>query len=311
MSSAVPIVAIVGPTAAGKTSLSLDLAERLGGEIVNTDAMQVYRGMDIGTAKLPESERRGIPHHLLNLLEVTETATVAEFQGLARRTIAELRGRGVVPVLVGGSALYTRAILDRFEFPGRSEEVRARWQAELDSRGPEALHAVLAERDPAAAALILPSNGRRIVRALEAIEVSGRPFSASLPEKSYVFDAVLQVGVDIDRPTLDARIEARVRHMFEVGLVEEVRSLERSGLREGLTASRALGYQQVLSFLAGECSEEEAVDATVRGTRRFARRQDSWFRKDERVHWVRWDDPHRLDRAVELVEEVAGSVAEG
>ncbi len=311
MSSAVPIVAIVGPTAAGKTSLSLDLAERLGGEIVNTDAMQVYRGMDIGTAKLPESERRGIPHHLLDLLEVTETATVAEFQGLARRTIAELRGRGVVPVLVGGSALYTRAILDRFEFPGRVRGGPGSLAGRARPRGPEALHAVLAERDPEAAALILPSNGRRIVRALEAIEVSGRPFSASLPEKSYVFDAVLQVGVDIDRPTLDARIEARVRHMFEVGLVDEVRSLERSGLREGLTASRALGYQQVLSFLAGECSEEEAFDATVRGTRRFARRQDSWFRKDERVHWVRWDDPHRLDRAVELVEEVAGSVAEG
>ncbi len=307
----VPIVAIVGPTAAGKTALSLDLAERLGGEIVNTDAMQVYRGMDIGTAKLPESERRGIPHHLLDLLEVTATATVAEFQALARETIGRLRSGGVVPVLVGGSALYTRAILDRFEFPGRSEEVRARWQAELDARGPQALHTVLAERDPEAAARILSSNGRRIVRALEAIEVSGRPFSASLPAKEYFFDPVLQVGVDIDRPTLDSRITARVRHMFEAGLVDEVRALERIGLRDGRTASRALGYQQVLGYLAGECTEEEALEATVRGTRRFARRQDSWFRKDARVSWVPWDDPARVDRVADLVEVVARSGAEG
>jgi tRNA dimethylallyltransferase len=217
----------------------------------------------------------------------------------------------VVPVLVGGSALYTRAVLDRFEFPGRSEEVRARWQARLEEVGPVALHSVLAERDPQAAERILPSNGRRVVRALEAIEVSGRPFSASLPDKEYFYDSVLQVGVDIDRTTLDARIEARVRQMFEAGLVEEVRRLERQGLREGLTASRALGYQQVLQMLAGECTEEEAFDATVRGTRRFARRQDSWFRKDERVRWVPWGDPAGLDHVIDLVRVLSGRLDEG
>jgi tRNA dimethylallyltransferase len=298
-----PIVVIVGPTAAGKTKLSLDLAESLGGEVVNTDAMQVYRGMDIGTAKLPVDERRGIPHHLLDFLAITETASVAEFQTMARSVITDLRSRGVAPVLVGGSALYTRAIVDRFEFPGQSDEVRERWQAELDRVGPAALHARLADVDPVAAANILVSNGRRIVRALEAIEVSGTPFSASLPAKEYFFDNVVQIGVDIDRPTLDARIEVRVRHMWEAGLIDEVRALEAHGLREGLTASRALGYQQVLAFLAGECAEDEAFTATVTGTRRFARRQDSWFRKDERVSWIRWDEESAVRRALSLIAE--------
>jgi tRNA dimethylallyltransferase len=302
-----PIVVIVGPTAAGKTRLSLDLAESLGGEIVNTDAMQVYRGMDIGTAKLPSDERRGIAHHLLDVLDITETASVAEFQSMARSVITDLRSRGVVPVLVGGSALYTRAIVDRFDFPGQSAEVRQRWQDEMDRIGPAALHARLAELDPGAAANILASNGRRIVRALEAIEVSGKPFSSSLPAKEYFFDNVVQIGVDIDRPTLDARIEVRVRHMWEAGLVDEVRGLEPLGLRAGLTASRALGYQQVLAFLAGKCTEEEAFTATVTGTRRFARRQDSWFRKDDRVSWILWDAPNAVQSALGRIAE--GSIA--
>jgi tRNA dimethylallyltransferase len=212
--SNLPIVAVVGATAAGKSDLALDLAERLGGEIVNTDAMQVYRGMDIGTAKLPVAERRGIAHHLLDLLDVTEPATVAEFQRWARAAIADCLGRGVVPLLVGGSALYTRAILDEFDFPGTDAEVRARYDAALVELGPEALHRRLAEADPAAAAGILPSNGRRIVRALEVIEITGRPFTATLPPRTYADPATVQIGVDIDRPTLDARIAARVEQMW-------------------------------------------------------------------------------------------------
>jgi tRNA dimethylallyltransferase len=204
--SALPIVAVVGATASGKSELALDLAERLGGEIVNTDAMQVYRGMDIGTAKLPVAERRGIPHHLLDLLDVTEPATVAEFQRWARAEIAACRARGVAPVLVGGSALYTRAILDVFEFPGTDPAVRARYDAALAEAGPEVLHQRLAELDPAAAAGIVATNGRRIVRALEVIEITGRPFTASLPAHEYADPRTVQIGVDIDRPALDARI---------------------------------------------------------------------------------------------------------
>jgi len=294
-----PVVAVVGPTAAGKSELSLDLAQRLGGEIVNTDAMQVYRGMDIGTAKLPPEERRGVPHHLLDLLEVTEPATVAEFQTLARSVVADCRARGVTPVLVGGSALYTRAVVDRFEFPGTDDAVRRRLEAELAEVGPAAMHERLRSRDPEAAAKVLPSNGRRVVRALEVVEITGRPFAASLPEPRYFHDRTVQVGVRIPRPVLDERIEQRVRRMWTDGLVEEVRRLAENGLREGRTASRALGYQQVLAFLAGESTEQEAFEATLVGTRRFARRQDAWFGKDPRVHWVDWDDPARVDRAIE------------
>jgi tRNA dimethylallyltransferase len=298
-------VAVVGATAAGKTGLSLDLAERLDGEIVNTDAMAVYRGMDIGTAKLPASERRGIRHHLLDTLTVREPATVAEFQRWARVEIADCRTRGVVPVLVGGSALYTRAILDEFDFPGTDTEVRARYDAALVELGAEGLHRRLAELDPAAAAGILPSNGRRIVRALEVIEITGRPFTATLPAPTYADPATVQVGVDIDRPTLDERIAARVERMWEQGFVEEVRRLAEVGLREGLTANRALGYRQVLAFLDGDISEAEAKDRTISGTRRFARRQDSWFRKDDRITWVGYDDPDRVAKARASIRAVA------
>ncbi|HET8602646.1 MAG TPA: tRNA (adenosine(37)-N6)-dimethylallyltransferase MiaA [Marmoricola sp.] len=295
------VVAVVGATAAGKSDLAIELALRLGGEVVNTDAMQLYRGMDIGTAKLPASERRGVTHHLLDVLEVTEPATVAEFQSWARAVVDDCLRRDVTPVLVGGSALYVRAVLDEFSFPGTDPDVRARWERELASRGSEALHAVLAERDPAAAERILPSNGRRIVRALEVVEITGRPFAASLPGHRYHYPDARQVGIDIDRPTLDRRIQARVEQMWQAGLVDEVRELVVRGLREGRTANRALGYQQVLAHLAGEISEAEAFEQTVTGTRRFARRQDSWFRKDPRVAWVRHDDPERVDRAVAAV----------
>jgi tRNA dimethylallyltransferase len=301
MSDRPPIVAVVGATASGKTELSLDLAQRLGGEVVNTDAMQQYAGMDVGTAKLPVAERRGIPHHLLDVLDVTEPASVAVFQQQARDVIAELRGRGVTPVLVGGSALYTRAVLDRFEFPGTDDEVRGRWEAELARVGSPALHAVLAGRDPEAAAGILPDNGRRIVRALEVVELTGRPFSASLPRPEYVDPRSVQVGVDIDRDDLDRRIEARVDAMFDVGLVEEVRRLLDAGLAKGRTAPRAIGYREVAAYLRGETSEDEAREATKVATRRFARRQDSWFRKDPRVVWVRWDDPGRVEAALAAV----------
>jgi tRNA dimethylallyltransferase len=293
-----PVVAVVGATASGKSSLALDLAERLGGEIVNTDSMQVYRGMDIGTAKLPVAERRGITHHLLDVLDVTEPATVAEFQRWAREIIEDCRARGVSPVLVGGSALYTRAILDEFEFPGTDPEVRRRLEDELAVHGSGALHERLARVDPAAATQVLPSNGRRVVRALEVIEITGRPFSATLPEQRYHYDRAVQVGVDIDRDTLDRRIAQRVDQMWDAGLVAEVRELAGRGLREGRTASRALGYQQVLAFLDGELTELEARERTVSGTRRFARRQDSWFRKDPRITWVSYDDPARVEQAL-------------
>jgi len=307
--STLPIVAVVGATAAGKSDLALDLAERLGGEIVNTDAMQVYRGMDIGTAKLPVSERRGIPHHLLDLLDVTQALTVAQFQRWARDVIADCRARAVVPVLVGGSALYTRAILDAFDFPGTDAEVRARYSAELAATGAEALHRRLAEVDPDAAAGIIASNGRRIVRALEVVELTGRPFAASLPAPAYVDPATVQIGVDIDRPALDARISARVDRMWDQGFVAEVGELAGRGLRQGLTANRALGYRQVLAHLDGEVTETEAREQTVTATRRFARRQDSWFRKDERVTWVAHDDRARVDRALAAIGQAADAEA--
>jgi tRNA dimethylallyltransferase len=296
-----PIVAVVGATAAGKSGLALDLAERLDGEIVNTDAMQVYRGMDIGTAKVPDPERRGIPHHLLDLLDVTEPLTVAEFQGWARAAVAEIRTRGRTPVLVGGSALYTRAVLDRFEFPGTDPDVRRGLEAELADVGAPALHRRLAEVDATAAAQILPDNGRRIVRALEVVTITGRHFSATLPEREYSDPHSLQIGIDIDRPTLDPRIEQRVREMFDEGLVDEVRRLLDAGLADGRTARTAIGYREVAAYLSGETSLDAAVEATTTATRRFSRRQDSWFRKDPRVVWVRWDDPDRLDLAVAAI----------
>jgi tRNA dimethylallyltransferase len=272
--------------------------------VVNTDAMQVYRGMDVGTAKLPEAERRGVPHHLLDLFEVTEPATVALFQGWAREAIADIRDRDATPVLVGGSALYTRAILDRFEFPGTDDSLRRELEVELERVGSHALHERLAGVDPEAAAQILPDNGRRVVRALEVVALTGRPFSASLPRLEYADALTVQIGVDIDRPTLDARIARRVEEMFAGGFVEEVEALLARGLAEGRTASRAIGYREVMGYLAGDRSLAEAIEQTTVATRRFARRQDSWFRKDPRIVWVAHDDPDRVDRAVAAVEAV-------
>jgi tRNA dimethylallyltransferase len=299
-----PIVALVGATASGKTGLSLDLAERLGGEVVNTDAMQVYCGMDIGTAKLPVAERRGVPHHLLDQLEVTQPATVALFQGWARAAIDDIRGRAATPVLVGGSALYTRAIVDRFEFPGTDDSVRRELEAELERIGSPALHERLAGVDPQAAGQIEPDNGRRVVRALEVIALTGRPYGAGLPRLEYADPMTVQIGVDIDRPTLDERIHRRVDEMFATGFVEEVEALLAAGLAEGRTAQRAIGYREVIGFLAGDRTLALAIEQTKAATRRFARRQDGWFRKDPRIVWVSHDDPDRVDRALAAVAEL-------
>ncbi|WP_214322130.1 tRNA (adenosine(37)-N6)-dimethylallyltransferase MiaA [Nonomuraea sediminis] len=289
-----PVIAVVGPTAAGKSDLAVDIALRLGGECINSDSMQLYRGMDIGTAKLSKAEQRGVPHHLLDIWDVTVTASVAEYQRLVRPLIESL----AVPVLVGGSGLYVRAALDELEFPGTSAEIRTRLEAELAAGEP--LYERLKALDPTAAAAILPSNGRRIVRALEVIELTGRPFSATMPSYDAVYPSV-QIGLDVPRPELDARIELRVERMWQAGLVEEVRGLLGQGLAEGRTAGRALGYAQVLRFLEGEWSEEQAMAETVRATRRFARRQESWFRRDPRVVWLPYDAPDLLERSLALI----------
>jgi tRNA dimethylallyltransferase len=279
------LIAVVGPTAAGKSDLGVELALALNGEVINADSMQLYRGMDIGTAKLTPEERSGVPHHLLDVWDVTTTASVAEYQELADAVIAAIEARGKVPVLVGGSGLYIRAALGDLEFPGTDEGIRERLEGELAATGPAPLYARLQEADPVAAEAILPTNGRRIVRALEVIELSGRPFSATMPG----YDAgrpAIQIGVQVDRPELDRRIEARVDRMWAAGFDDEVRHLAAHGLRDGKTASRALGYQQMLRHLDGEWTLDQARDETARTTRRFARRQESWFRRDPRVRWL-------------------------
>jgi tRNA dimethylallyltransferase len=297
------VVAVVGPTATGKSDLAVDLALAVGGEVVNADSMQLYRGMDIGTAKLTAEERRGVPHHLLDVLDVTERASVAAYQRAARATIVECQERGVVPVLVGGSGLYVRAVLDDLDFPGTDATARARLEAELDSSGPAALHERLARLDPASAATILATNGRRIVRALEVLEVTGTPFAARLPahgRRPFV-DAIV-IGLDVDRSALHERIARRVDGMWAGGFVNEVRRLEQRGLRDGVTASRALGYRQVLEQLAGIRDEDDARAATVTATRQFARRQATWFRADPRVTWLPFDAPDLTQRVLAVID---------
>ena len=293
------MLAVVGPTATGKSDLAVALAQRLGGEIVNADSMQLYRGMDIGTAKLPEAERGGVRHHLLDIWPLTKSAAVAEYQRLARGAIADIAGRGRLPILVGGSGLYLRGALDQLDFPGESAPIRARLAAELEQLGPATLHARLAARDPAAAAAILPGNGRRIVRALEVIELTGRPFLARMPEFRSVYRTV-QLG--LDRTDLQDRVRQRVDGMMASGLLAEVRALLPHGLRGSPTAGKALGYQQLLAVLDddGELRGDlaEAVELTVRGTWRFVRRQRSWFRRDPRIRWLDAAAAGLLDRAV-------------
>lgn len=293
------VVAVVGPTATGKSDLGIALALALGGEVVNADAMQLYRGMDIGTAKVPPDERRGVPHHLLDVLAPARDATVADYQGWARDVLADLAARGRTPVAVGGSGLYVRALLDRLEFPGTDPDLRAALEARADTEGPRALHAELAAADPAAAARIGPHNARRIVRALEVVALTGRPYSSSLPEHVYAVPAV-QIGLDCDRAVLDARVAGRVERMWAAGLLDEVDALVAAG-GLGRTAARAVGYAQVLALRAGRLGERQAYDETVVATRRLARRQMGWFGRDPRVHWLDAQDPGLVDKALDLV----------
>lgn len=294
------VIAIVGPTASGKSDLALDVAQRLGGEIVNADAMQLYRGMDIGTAKLPIEARRGIAHHQLDVLNVRQEASVAAYQQEARLDVAGIRSRRHQPILVGGSGLYVRAALDHLEIPPTDPAVRARLEAELAVEGIAAMHARLGRADPFAAQAIEPRNERRVVRALEVIELTGRPFSATLPSREYQLPTVT-IGLLVPRPELDTRIAARVHQMWDAGLLDEVRRLDRDGLREGRTASKALGYSQVLAHMDGHLSAEQAIEDTITATRRFARRQESWFRPDPRIHWLGYDDPQRIERALNII----------
>ncbi len=286
-----PLVAVVGPTATGKSGLGVELASALGGEVVNADAMALYRGMDVGTAKPAPAERAGVPHHLLDVLDVTETASVAAYQRAARAVVEDLRGTGRTPVLVGGSGLYVHAVVDELEFPGTDPVLRAELEAELATVGPAALHTRLAAVDAAAAAVVLPSNGRRIVRALEVVALTGRPFPARLETGGPPRYGAVLLGVDRPTGELDERVARRVARMFACGLVAETRALLDHGLREGRTASRALGYQQVVAALDG-CVPYPRGDLgaaaveTVRATRRFVRRQRSWFRRDRRIVWL-------------------------
>lgn len=298
------VIVLVGPTAAGKSDLSIALAHALDGEVVNADSMQLYRGMDIGTAKLTPAQREGVPHHLLDIWPVTQPASVAEFQVLARAAIDGILDRGKVPLLVGGSGLYVRAVLEEFHFPGTDTKLRRTLELELAQIGPEVLHARLRDVDPEAAARILPTNGRRIVRALEVISLTGGTFTAALPEAPRFIYESIQIGVD--RADLDDRIAQRVGTMWHDGFVDEVRELEKHGLRDGLTASRALGYQQILEYLAGRRTEQEAHTATVRATRRFVRRQRSWFRRDPSVHWLDGAADDLADQALEVVDQIDG-----
>ncbi|OBJ07144.1 tRNA (adenosine(37)-N6)-dimethylallyltransferase MiaA [Mycobacterium sp. 1465703.0] len=310
-------LAIIGPTGTGKSQLALDVAERLGitVEIVNADAMQLYRGMDIGTAKLPIEARRGIPHHQLDVLDVTETATVARYQGAAAADIEAITGRGGLPIIVGGSMLYIQSLLDDWSFPATDPAVRARWEQRLAEIGVGELHAELARRDPAAAASILPTDARRTVRALEVVELTGQPFAASAPQIGTPRWDTAIVGLDCDTTILDQRLARRTDAMFDQGLVDEVIALLDKGLRDGVTASRALGYAQVLAALdaggaAGPSAEQlrDAREQTFVGTRRYVRRQRSWFRRDRRVQWLDAADPDRaglVDAAVRAWRHVS------
>ncbi len=299
-----PLVAVVGPTASGKSDLAVALGSLLDGEVVNADSMQLYRGMDIGTAKLSVEQRQGVPHHLLDIWPVTRTATVAEFQELAVHAVQQVRACGRVPLLVGGSGLYVHAVVDRWDFPGTDPTVRAELEQQLTLVGAPELHARLAALDPDAAAHILPTNGRRIVRALEVVQLRGS-YTARLPahgdDANPAGTSAVLLGLDVPREQLDRRIEERVTRMWDAGLVAEVSELEQQGLRAGRTASRALGYAQVLRHLDGELSEDEARELTVRATRRFARKQDSWFRRDPRIRWLPYDAPDLVAQCSVLV----------
>ena len=292
-----PVIAVVGPTGSGKSDLAVSLALELDGEVINADAMQFYRGMDIGTAKITVAERRGVPHHLLDIMDVTEEASVSDFQHRAREVIADIHARGKRAILAGGSGLYVRAAVDVLEFPGTDPALRRRLEAELEAEGTAALLTKLRDVDPVSAGRL--SDDRRIIRALEVHQLTGRPFSSFMPGREY-FQPAVQVGLAVDRLELHDRLARRVHAMVDAGLVAEVRRLDGLGLRRGKTASRALGYSQFLEVLDGKATIAEAAEATIVATRQFARRQLTWFRADPRVTWLDWKDPSLLSQAAAL-----------
>ena len=293
-------IAVVGPTASGKSSLGIALALELGGEIVNVDSMQLYEGMDIGTAKLAPGERGGIPHHLLDIWPVTRAASVADYQSRAVAAVEDIAARGRVPILVGGSMLYVQSLLDAWTFPPTDPVVRARWEARLEEIGIDALHAHLAQVDPQAAGVIEDKDPRRTVRALEVIELTGQPFRASQPPKNAPPRWGTRIlGLRTTPEWLNPRIALRAEQMFAAGLVEEVEGLVGRGLREDSTAGRAIGYAQVLAMLRGDVTREEALEKTITGTRRYVRRQRSWFNRDGRILWLPADDGSLTERALD------------
>ena len=284
------LIAVIGPTGAGKSALAIEISKHIianGGqaEIINCDSMQFYKGMDVGTAKLTLAERQGITHHLFDFLEITDESTAAEYQQIARPLIFDLQARGVTPILVGGSMLYVAAVLNRFEFPARDEELRAKLEQDLIDLGPHEMHRRLKELDPVAASRIIPQNGRRSVRALEIVTLTGQPFAAALPDEPEDWQPVLEIGVNGPREDLVQRLERRVQKMWQLGLVQEVESLIPLGIREGKTSSRAIGYSQALAQIDGLLTQDEAIADTVRLTQKYARRQMSWFRRDNRIQW--------------------------
>ena len=292
-----PVIAVVGPTGSGKSDLAVNLALALDGEVINADAMQFYRGMDIGTAKITPAERRGVPHHLLDTLDVTQEASVSDFQEQARATIADIHARGKRAVLAGGSGLYVRAALDILEFPGTDPAVRGRLEEEYAAEGAGPLLARLRDVDPVSAGRV--SDARRIIRALEVHQLTGRPFSSFMPRREY-FQPAIQIGLAVDREQLRERLAQRVHGMVDKGLLEEVRRLDAAGLRRGKTAPRALGYSQFLTVLDGGTTVEQAVEETIVATRQFARRQLTWFRADPRISWLDWQDPGLGTKALAL-----------
>lgn len=305
------LISVVGPTGAGKSDLGLSIVEQIvaaGGkaEIVNSDSMQFYRGMDIGTAKLSFAERRGVQHHLLDWLEITDESTAAEYQAVARPLIEDLQSKGITPVLVGGSMLYVAAVLNNFEFPARDADLRLQLEADLEEFGPHEMHRRLKELDPIAASRIIPQNGRRSVRAIEIVTLTGEPFAAALPEEPEDWQPVLEIGVNGPREDLVQRLESRVNRMWQQGLVQEAESLIPFGIRDGKTSSRAIGYSQALAQIDGEFTEQEAIADTVRLTQKYARRQMSWFKRDERINWLDYQDPQMNHKAAELVSNWLG-----
>ena len=302
------LIAIVGSTGTGKSELAIRIAEALRAEdseaeIVNADAMQLYRGMNIGTAKLPLAERRGIEHHLVDVLDVTEESTAAEYQKLARAKILEIQSRGSIPILVGGSMLYVTAVLNNFEFPVRDKNLRAQLEQDLVELGPSVMHQKLAELDSIAASRIDPENGRRIVRALEIVTLTGEPFAAALPDEIDSWQEVLEIGLRMDRELLVARLAERVRGMWSAGMVQETEDLVSKGLRESVTAGYAIGYAQALAQLDGELSQEQAIESTTKLTQKYARRQMSWFKRDTRINWLEALDPEITNLAIALVRK--------